>query len=278
MPELPEAETIARGLRRSILGRRLGAVCFTRPDILRNRGDTPQNAITGHRVTSVSRQGKRVLIKLDNDLTLVFALGMTGQLTVARTDSACPPHTHLRIPLDRGAREIRFRDVRRFGGVWLLKEGATGSKSKGRALGPLGPEPLEIRIARFRTLLRRKRQIKALLLDQSVIAGLGNIYCDEALHRAAIHPAARADELTLDQSAALLRGIRAVLREAIRRGGSTLSDFRDVNGNPGYFQQRHRVYQRTDQPCLRCRTPIQRIVVAARSTHFCPACQPPPAR
>ena len=230
MPELPEAETIARGLRRSILGRRLGAVCFTRPDVLRNRGETPEIAVTGHRVAGVFRRGKRVLIKLDNDVTLVFALGMTGQLTVARTDTACPPHTHLRIALDRGARELRFRDVRRFGGVWFLKKGAMGEKSKGRALGPLGPEPLEIRIPQFRTLLRRKRRIKALLLDQSVIAGLGNIYCDEALHRASIHPVARADELTLDQSAALLRGIRAVLREAIRRGGSTLNDYRDANG------------------------------------------------
>ena len=275
MPELPEAETIARGLRRTILGRRLGPARFTRPDILRNRGDAPVSDITGHRVVEVFRRGKRVLIKLDNDLTLVFALGMTGQLTVARTDAACPTHTHLRIALDRGARELRFRDVRRFGGVWLLKDGVTGQKSRGRALGPLGPEPLEIRITQFRSLLRRKRQIKALLLDQSIIAGLGNIYCDEALHRASIHPAARADDLTPDQSAALLRGIRAVLREAIRRGGSSISDYRDAQGNLGYFQHRHRVYQRTDQPCHRCRTPIQRIIVAARSTHFCPACQPP---
>lgn len=277
MPELPEAETIARGLRRSILGRRLGAARFTRPDVLRNRGETPANAITGRRVADVFRRGKRVLIKLDNELTLVFALGMSGQLTVARTDAACPPHTHLRIALDRGARELRFRDVRRFGGVWLLRDGVPSDKSKGRVLGPLGPDPLEIRIPEFRILLRRKRKIKALLLDQSIIAGLGNIYCDEALHRASIHPAHRADKLTPDLSAALLRGIRAVLREAILRGGSTINDYRDAQGNLGYFQQRHRVYQRTGQPCPRCRTPIQRIIVAARSTHFCPACQPPPA-
>lgn len=278
MPELPEAETIARGLRQNILGRRVAAVHFIRPEILRNPSAAPVSAIVGRRITDVFRRGKRVLVKLDNDLTLVFALGMTGQLTVARTSSACPRHTHLRVALDRGARELRFRDVRRFGGVWILPDGATGGEFNGRALGALGPDPLVIRIPQFRGLLRRKRQIKALLLDQSVIAGLGNIYCDEALHRASIHPTTRAETLGPDQAAALLRGIRTVLREAIRRGGSTLSDFLDANGRPGYFQQRHRVYQRTGRPCPRCKTPICRIIVAARSTHFCPACQPPPIR
>ena len=142
-------------------------------------------------------------------------------------------------------------------------------------LGPLGADPLRGPTDRFRQLLQRRRQIKALLLDQSVIAGMGNIYCDESLHQARIHPRTHAAELSPDQSATLLRKIRSVLRSAIKHGGTTFMDYRNADGRPGGFQRKHRVYDRADRPCRTCRTPIIRILAAGRSTHLCPNCQHP---
>ncbi len=161
--------------------------------------------------------------------------------------------------------------MRQFGSVRL-----TDGPLDGRATGldDLGPEPLAIAAAEFDRLLSRRRQIKALLLDQRTIAGLGNIYCDEALYAARIHPLTRAADLPTTQRRALWRAIRSILRQAIREGGSTLRDYRNVDGQEGNFQTRHRVYGRQGQPCRRCRAPIARILAAGRSTHLCPACQP----
>jgi formamidopyrimidine-DNA glycosylase len=211
-----------------------------------------------------------VVFQLHPDAVLVFRLGMTGQILVTDADQPRDRHVHLRVALDGGERELRFRDVRRFGSV-CFTEGACDDSAAG--LEDLGPEPLEITASQFTRLLSRPRQIKALLLDQRAIAGLGNIYCDEALHAAGIHPLTRAGDLSPDQRRRLLRAIRRILRQAIRYGGSTLRDYRTATGDEGRFQTRHRVYGRTGQPCRNCGTPIQRLNAAGRSTHLCPACQ-----
>jgi len=275
MPELPEAETIARQLHAAIVGEALRDIRLARHDILRNAGPAEIRALKGRRVRHVQRRGKRVVIELDGDARLIFALGMTGQLTVTERSAPCPMHTHLRIRLGHTPREIRFRDPRRFGGVWLLNGRDSGDgDQRDRTPLPTGVEPLEVDLRAFRALLQRRRQIKALLLDQDVIAGMGNIYADEALHRAGIHPLTPAGDLDAKQSAALLRAIRHVLRAAINHRGTTLLDYRTADGQLGDYRKHHRVYQRTGLPCKRCGSPIEHILVCARSTHFCPSCQP----
>ncbi len=299
MPELPEAETIARQLQRQLAGRAFGRVRLTRKDIV--HGDpTPLGTLLGGRgIRRVRRRAKRVILELVGGVDLVFRLGMTGRMVVCADGEPVEKHTHLRIgidassrgnlnssgrlqqppPLPRGdqggssncSKELRFIDPRRFGGVWCL---TGGRKSIGKPLGEVGLEPLEMKPAAFRAAMNRRRQIKALLMDQTVIAGLGNIYCDESLHAAGIHPLTRADALDPKRANRLWRAIRATLRKAIRFNGSTLMDYRDADGREGSFQKLHRVYQRHGQPCRTCRTPIRRILAAGRSTFFCPRCQP----
>lgn len=270
MPELPEAETIVLGVRPAVCGQRLARAVLERPDIVVAGRRGFAAALAGRRVVEVFRRGKRIALRLDNHALLVFALGMTGRLTVNRASEPLLKHTHLRIPFGRKREELRFRDPRRFGRVWLLD----GEKSDGdHPLKGLGVEPLEVGVRQFRELLRCKRQIKALLLDQGLIAGLGNIYCDESLYRARVHPLTRAISLAPEQAAALLRQIRKVLRSAISSGGSTLADYRDARGQPGRYRRKHQVYRRRGTPCRRCKTPIVRITAAGRSTHICPTCQ-----
>ena len=278
MPELPEAETIARRLHEELAGETLGRATVKRRDILYGDPRPLGRVVSNRRVRRVYRRAKRVIIELASGgsdaehVDLVFHLGMSGQLLLCDQDAPREAHTHLRIAIMRTTRELRFRDPRRFGGVWIL---AGGKKHVGRRLGELGPEPLELSAKEFRSVLSRRRQIKALLLDQRCIAGLGNIYCDEALHAAGVHPLTRADDLGVDRSARLLRSIKTTLRSAIRFNGSTLMDYRTADGEAGEFQKHHRVYQRTGQPCKNCRTPIERIIAAGRSTFFCPRCQQP---
>jgi len=271
MPELPEAETIARQLHRALAGRKLAAVRLSRTDIIHGDPTPLGTLLPGRRVERVSRQAKRVTLTLDDGIELVFRLGMTGRMIVCSTDNPVEKHTHLRIAIDGTSNELRFCDARRFGGVWCL----TGSEqSIGKPLGEVGLEPLEVTPAVFRVALGRRRQIKALLMDQTVIAGLGNIYCDESLHVAGIHPLTRADTLGPEWANRLLRAIKTILRRAIRFNGSTLMDYRDADGREGSFQKLHRVYQRQGRPCRTCGTPIRRIVAAGRSTFFCAKCQP----
>ena len=270
MPELPEAETIATQLDRCLRGVRLGHVVLRRRSIVRCNGTTLRAALRGRTVRCVTRRGKRVVVHLEPAAAIVFRLGMTGQIAVTHRDEPGDRHVHLRIGLDDGRRELRFRDVRRFGGVWF-----TDAPHDGQVAGidDLGPEPLEMTAGGFERLMARRRQIKALLLDQRAIAGLGNIYCDEALFAARIHPLTRAADVDALRRRALLGAIRRILRRAIRDGGSTLRDYRTATGEEGRFQARHRVYGREGKPCHRCGTTIQRIQVAGRSTHICPRCQ-----
>ncbi|MEE9294966.1 MAG: bifunctional DNA-formamidopyrimidine glycosylase/DNA-(apurinic or apyrimidinic site) lyase [Phycisphaerae bacterium] len=275
MPELPEAESIARTLRDKLRGRRFTRTIVHRRDVIHGDATRLGSSLLNRRIKDVYREGKRVVILLDDCARIVIALGMTGRLTVERVRERVLPHTHLRVSLGRTGLELRFCDPRRFGGVWYLNG---GDAHNGRRLSPLGVDALKVRADQFRALLKRNRRIKALLMDQRIIAGLGNIYCDESLHRARIHPLTCASSLTPGQTALLLHQIRVVLRAAIRLGGSTIMDYRNADGRPGGFQHKHRVYNRESLPCRTCKTPIIRIQAAGRSSHLCPRCQPMPAK
>ena len=276
MPELPEVETIARGLAKHLTGRRIAWAALTRSDMVHGEAVPLCAAVLGRRIGRVFRQGKQVRMDLGAGRLLVFHLGMTGRLIVADRESEVEPHTHLRITFERWRRELRFSDPRRFGGIWLTDGGASGQREWfGRRLPPTAEDPLTISLEDFRRALRRRRQIKALLLDQRPISGVGNIYCDEALHRACIHPRMRADELDTTAVGKLWRCLRRVLTEAVRAGGSSISDYRTSDNQPGLFQVKHRVYGRTGHPCPRCGVRITHLVVAGRSTFICPRCQRP---
>lgn len=271
MPELPEAETIARELNRRLTGCALGRAILTRSDMVHGDPRPLGALLKGRRVKQVRRRAKRVILDLKPQAELIFGLGMTGRLTLVPRRQPIEPHTHLRIPIAGTARELRFCDPRRFGGIWCL---AGGDRHVGRKLGEVGPEPLETTPAGFLRVLGRRRQIKALLMDQRMIAGLGNIYCDEALHAAGIHPLTRANTLDAMCAGKLLRAVKSTLRRAIRHNGSTMTDYRRADGQPGSFQKYHRVYRREGKPCRKCGTPITRIHAAGRSTFFCRCCQP----
>jgi formamidopyrimidine-DNA glycosylase len=270
MPELPEAETIARRLNEELSGTVLGKVTLTRKDIVHGDRRPLGKLVAGRMVESVTRRAKRVIIHLTPQAQLVFGLGMTGTLIICDIREPIEKHTHLRITFGKTKRELRFRDPRRFGGIWCI---TPDGKHAGRRLSEPGPEPLQLTPTRFREILARSRQIKALLMDQQSIAGLGNIYCDEALHAARIHPLAKSDALESQAAGRLLRAIKTTLKRAIRHNGSTLMNYRTATGETGSFQRYHRVYQRDDQPCRTCKTPIIRITAAGRSTFLCPSCQ-----
>jgi formamidopyrimidine-DNA glycosylase len=196
---------------------------------------------------------------------------MTGQLKVIRSGEAVAPHTHVFFVLDDG-RELRYTDIRRFGRMLLIPESGLAEFA-----AQLGIEPLEISAEEFcRFFGSRRARVKALLLDQKVLRGIGNIYADESLFRARLHPARIAENLAKKQLLVLHGAVRQVLTEAIRSRGSSISDYVDSDGKRGEFQFHHRVYQRDGKPCFRCKTKIRRIIVAGRSSHFCPRCQPAP--
>lgn len=273
MPELPEVETVTRGLRAALVGHVIAGV-----EVRRARSLVPPDAegfvrrLTGRRVTAARRRGKWILLPLDSGDTLVAHLRMTGQLVLSDSPPA-DPYVRVLFTLDDG-RYLRFSDQRKFGRLWLTADSEA-------LVGDLGPEPLgeSFTVAWLREHLRgRRRRIKSLLLDQHFLAGLGNIYTDESLWRAGVHPLRRADGLTDVEVERLHGAIRAVLREAIATGGTTLSDgmYRRADGEAGGFVVRLAVYGRKGEPCPRCGTPIERIRVAQRGTHFCPRCQPVP--
>ena len=267
MPELPEVQTVVNTLRPRLLGKTIRAVRLNRSDVVTPPQIDLPRLLSGRAFRAIDRRGKRIIFTLDDASQFYIHLGMTGRLTMHANCEPTAPHTHLL--LDLGEQELRFQDARRFGGVWWV--GRENSADHG-----MGPEPLRTRPCQLARQLRNtSRAIKNALLDQRVIAGLGNIYVDESLFAAGLHPLTPADRLSVEQVARLNRAIKATLRRALRHRGSTLRDYRDADGLPGAFQRLHRVYDREDQPCRACRTPIQRIVLGGRSTHFCPCCQPP---
>ena len=270
MPELPEVETVVRTLGPRLVGRSIVRLVHVRPDVLQPAGADLGALVCGKALERVQRRGKRILIRLQAGATLYIHLGMTGQLTVESPDAPLKPHTHLVLDLSDDAGQLRFRDPRRFGGVWHLPAGDPGDQG-------IGPEPLSMRVSQLASgLSRTSRCIKVALLDQRLVAGIGNIYADESLHLAGVHPLTPADRLNEVQVRRLCDAIKRVLRRAIRHRGSSLRDYVDADGAAGAFQKLHRVYDREGEPCSSCRGPIERIVLGGRSTHFCPRCQRPP--
>jgi formamidopyrimidine-DNA glycosylase len=276
MPELPEVETVARGLRRALPGRVISDVRFGKADFVENP-EAFAELLPGARFLAVERAGKFLHLALEptdsagERLFLLVHLGMTGQLTVRPAAQEIAPHTHVFFTLDDG-RELRYTDPRRFGRMQV-----TTALELAQILSPLGAEPLDVNENQFAQVLRgRRARVKALLLDQHVLRGMGNIYCDESLWRARIHPARLGATLKRPEIARLHRSIRKILEEAILLGGSSLSDFVNAEGVCGEFQIRHRVYQREGRKCTRCRAKIRRIIVAGRSSYYCPHCQRAP--
>jgi formamidopyrimidine-DNA glycosylase len=268
MPELPEVQTVVDTLRPAVQGRRFDRVKLLRADIVRPCGVHLAAALAGRTVTSITRRGKRILFALQDATTFYIHLGMTGRLTVEADAAPLEKHTHFVVTLMPGGKQLRFRDPRRFGGIFWLGDDAPSE---------LGPEPLLVRPAQLAArLARTRRAIKSALLDQSLIAGLGNIYVDESLFLARVHPLTRSDRLSGEQVRRLNRAIKLILRRAIRHRGSTLRDYVDANGSAGAFQLKHCVYDREGQPCPSCEAMIRRIVLGGRSTHFCPRCQRAP--
>jgi len=277
MPELPEVETIARTLAPRITGRRIAAVDLLYRPLLRTGGRKGLDALAGRRVLAVRRRGKMLLVELEGARALVFHLKMTGQFLFARTSAPRDKHIRFVIRFDDARDELRFRDVRKFGFLLCL-EGDPGSACV--ELARLGPEPLEVTLPEFAAVLEaRKGRIKSVLLDQTRIAGIGNIYADEMLFEARIHPEKPASSLRADAVARLYRSMRRILGSAIEAGGSTLKDARylDADGNPGDFQLSHKVYDREGEPCVACGTPVRMKRLGGRSSHFCPKCQRRPA-
>jgi formamidopyrimidine-DNA glycosylase len=284
MPELPEVETVARGLQKSIAGRRIVSVRLGKTDFIDDPAALEQH-LPGRQIERVERYGKFMLLRLSSRASdvgnsengdaeaasLLVHLGMTGQLAPYAAAEPYAKHTHVWFELDDG-RELRYTDPRRFGRMAYL----TGD-SLTTELMAFGADPLLVSAEEFASSIRsRNAQIKALLLDQSVLRGVGNIYADESLWRAKIHPIRRGAELSKKQVQTLRRVLQDVLRKAILARGSSISDFLDAEGEPGEYQRHHRVYGREGKRCYRCGAAIRRVIVAGRSSHFCPKCQPAP--
>jgi formamidopyrimidine-DNA glycosylase len=276
MPELPEVETVARGLQAVLPGRRILSVRLGKTDFMEDPAAIKQH-LPGSQIRGVRRYGKFLLLDLEssNESTEIYSLlihlGMTGRIVTCSPEVPVAPHTHAFFALDDG-REMRYTDIRRFGSMRILPDGR-----RDEVLGSLGLDPLEATGDEFRAKLHSRRaRIKALLLDQHVLRGMGNIYTDESLWRARIHPVRLGANLKDDELRRLYRAMRAVLAEAIRFRGSSVSDYVDSEGRRGGFQQRHRVYQREGKKCFRCGEIIRRAIVAGRSSYFCPCCQPAP--
>jgi formamidopyrimidine-DNA glycosylase len=278
MPELPEVETVARGLQAVLPGRRILGVRLGKTDFI-NDPAAIERELPGCRIVAVRRFGKFLLLDLERSISsgapfsLQVHLGMTGQILTCPPEARVAPHTHIFFALDDG-RELRYTDVRRFGRIRILANGARESLER-----EFGLDPLETTEEEFRASLQSRRaRIKALLLDQHVLRGIGNIYTDESLWRARIHPMRLGEKLKDDELHRLFRTVQQVLREAIRMRGSSVSDYVDSHGEPGEFQLRHRVYMREGKKCFRCSALVRRVIVAGRSSYFCPRCQSAPRR
>ena len=260
MPELPEVETVVRSVAAHLAGRRIVSTSFTSRFVTPGSRAKLTQRLAGRRIESVTRRGKFILIALDEG-TLTVHLGMTGKLLL---EGEASEHTHGVFNLDDGL--LLYHDPRQFGRIEF-------SEGPSPRIARLGPEPLEIGFDEFRARLKRKTRMKALLLNQAFLAGLGNIYADESLFAAGIHPLAVADRLRTARAKKLYDSIRGILKHAIQLGGSSISDYVNGRGERGWFQMEHRVYGREGEPCANCGRPIRKILVAQRGTHYCPHCQ-----
>jgi formamidopyrimidine-DNA glycosylase len=282
MPELPEVETVARGLDQRIAGDTIDSVWLgDKPQPLKSSAQEIAAVLEHSRIARVRRVGKHIVFDLDLSGASreakanaargqwIVHLGMTGQLLIASPAVETAKHTHAVLKLASGL-ELRFVDPRRFGRLAVVRIG----RDEDVGFAAPGDEPLDAKIDRFVDLFRRRKTpIKSALLNQKLLSGVGNIYADEALFRAAVRPRRRAASLTRAELQRLHAGLKQVLRAAIKLGGSSVSDYVDAEGRAGFFQLRHRVYGREGQPCLVCKTPIKRVIIAGRSSHYCPHCQ-----
>jgi len=300
MPELPEVETIARGVDKRTRGDRIIQVWFDHhPQPFKTPRARQAKGLAGRTILAVHRTGKHIVLELSSSAIArkakekeavpraegfavhdaherealrpcaqwIVHLGMTGRLLVTTPESLVAPHTHARLTLE-GDRELRFVDPRRFGRLEFR------DLRRSAAFGAPGDEPLTIGPQEFAALFHGRRLcIKAALLNQTLLAGVGNIYADESLFHAGIRPRRRADRVTRAELDRLRAALREILMHAIRLGGSSVSDYVDADGERGFFQLEHCVYLRTGEPCRRCKTPIRRVLVAGRGTHYCPKCQ-----
>ena len=278
MPELPEVETIARGLAKRVTGDVIESVWIGRKkEPLKSPAAQMAAVLEESRIAKVHRMGKHIVFELERAAATngrsglrsskaqwIVHLGMTGRLQVCEPQTEIAKHTHAILKLSSG-RELRFVDPRRFGRL---------SIAASAEFDATGIEPLEIDLDRFVALFRgRKTPIKSALLNQKLLRGVGNIYADESLFRAGIRPRRRAATINRESLQKLHAGLQDVLKEAIALGGSSVSDYVNAEGEEGFFQLEHRVYGREVEPCLICKTPIKRVVIAGRSSHYCPKCQ-----
>ncbi len=284
MPELPEAESIVRGLRPRLVGRRIERVEVVHEDVLRASPGALRRETVGRTFEEVGRRGKNVIARLSGDRVLAVNLGMTGRLLPLPTDgadgnpvesasAALARHPAVRFHLSGGVTLV-FDDTRRFGTVEVLPASEWRARS-----ARMGPEPLapSFTAARLGAALAGSRSpVRSWLLDQRRIAGVGNIYANEALYLAGVHPARPARDVRPEEVRRLHRALRQVLRQAIDRGGTTLRDYRDADGEAGRYARALRVYGREGSPCPRCRATVRRLVLQGRSAFFCPGCQPHP--
>jgi formamidopyrimidine-DNA glycosylase len=281
MPELPEVETIARGVHERVRGDRIVQAWFSsHAEPFKTPAPRQSKELAGRVFRSVHRTGKHIVCELgpadgaaasdagaQGAAQWIVHLGMSGRLLVTTPDVPVAPHTHARLGLASG-REVRFVDPRRFGRLELR------TLNRMEEFQAPGADPLRIESEEFASLFRGRRlAIKAALLNQTLLAGVGNIYADESLFHAGIRPRKAAARLSRAELERLRESLRRVLRQAIRLGGSSVSDYVDANGVKGFFQLEHCVYLRTGEPCRHCQTPIRRVILAGRGTHFCPNCQ-----
>lgn len=293
MPELPEVETVARGLQRTIAGRRIISITLGKTDFIDNPAEMGKE-LPGRTIRLVERYGKFLLLRLtaaekpgipaqasrqasgedtpnEGGVALLVHLGMTGMLAPRAVHEVHAKHTHVVMLLDDG-RELRYVDPRRFGRMAYL-----AGEILRKELLRFGADPLTAGLAEFaKRICGRRARIKALLLDQKVLRGVGNIYADESLWKAKIHPAKLGTNLREEQVKLLYQSLQAILRDAIVMRGSSIADFVDADGQPGEYQRNHQVYDREGQRCLRCGSVIRRGIVAGRSSYFCGECQKPP--
>lgn len=275
MPELPEVETVKRTLEKKLSGLSFEAVKLHMPKIVRlPPPEEFADILTGKKIIRLGRRGKYLLLHLTGGYTLVIHLRMTGRLVYATPGAPLEKHTHAVFDLSNGD-QLRYTDIRQFGRMLLA---LTAELDEMPGLKTLGVEPLSENFTREfmkKELKRRRTRLKALLLDQTFIAGLGNIYVDEALHRAGLHPERLAASLSPRETTHLFLAIKDVLNEGINNRGTSFRDYVDGDGRPGNYQEKLAVYSKEGKPCLKCGKPINRIRVAGRSSYFCPHCQKP---
>lgn len=272
MPELPEVEEVRRTLEPIVIGIAVQNIRLLRKDYIRTPS-APLSRLLGRKIVATFRQGKKLFCRFDDNQTLLFHLGMSGRLESFLREDPVHLHSHFIMELESGI-EIRMRDPRRFGGIWYYP--TFDSALSHQVIGKLGVDALELTPKHLTHWCNVRGRLKSRLLAQRDVAGLGNIYVDEALWLSSLHPLAQVDRLSKAQICRLVNAIQGVLRKSIASGGTTLRDYRNVAGQLGSFARHLNVYGRRDQPCRRCKSLLKSRIVAGRSTVFCPHCQKSP--